>query len=194
MAGVGSPQGLKKESAKIWGIMLPHAALGRGRVRPRRHGTSGAPRSVGGAPRAQTTPGACTVRQSCQPMCQPGPQGLANRHARAGKRSAHRRTDRASGSLRAPIPELHLERVPGRGCAPASAHSAAAWKALAWSGCPVKACSTSVNRHGLVETPPTATRVWRIVSPSVSSATAADTDANAKEGRSRSLKECERLA
>ena len=44
------------------------------------------------------------------------------------------------------------------------------------------------TRQGLVPTPPRATRACRMRPPSISSATAADTTANSKEARSRTLR------
>jgi len=53
---------------------------------------------------------------------------------------------------------------------------------------PAIAVSTRGARQGLVPTPPSATRAWRMRPPSMSSATAAETTANSNDARSRTLR------
>ena len=74
------------------------------------------------------------------------------------------------------------------GFAPSPACSAAACKVALSARLPVRATSTSGRRHGLVPTPPAATRAERIVSRWMSSATAAETRANSKLARSRTFR------
>src|SRR5690606_1692765 len=64
------------------------------------------------------------------------------------------------------------------GLASRSAASAAAAKVTRVAGLPINACSASGERQGRVPTPPSATRAWRIVPPSVASTTAAEDSAN----------------
>src|SRR6266550_4133521 len=73
------------------------------------------------------------------------------------------------------------------GFAPASAASAAARNVAAFALRPTSARSASVERHGFVPTPPSATRAARMTPACKSTATAAEARAKAKLARSRTL-------
>src|SRR5262245_41285174 len=74
------------------------------------------------------------------------------------------------------------------GVAARSAASAASRKVLSVAGLPVRAPSASVERHGLVPTPPSAMRAYVMLSLAIVSTTAADARANSYDARSRSFK------
>src|SRR5437899_12631779 len=101
-------------------------------------------------------------------------------HARAPAVSTARTMARCMSSI--------LKSLCPRPCAPCAASAAARRSAAGSRSDPASAASTRGTRHGLVPTPPSATRACRIRAPSMSSATAADTTANSNEARSRTLR------
>src|SRR5436305_11305059 len=67
------------------------------------------------------------------------------------------------------------------------AASAAAWKVLSSAALPVRTCSASGERHGLVATPPSTSRAAWILLPWSSRAAPAEASANSYDARSRSF-------
>src|SRR5438105_4456144 len=84
-------------------------------------------------------------------------------HARAPAVSTARTMARCMSSI--------LKSLCPRPCAPCAASAAARRSAAGSRLAPAKAASTPGTRHGLVPTPPRATRAWRMRAPSISSAT-----------------------
>src|SRR5262249_26284182 len=80
-----------------------------------------------------------------------------------------------------------LNALSSCGCAPSIAIAAARWNTSRLTGWPISARSASLARHGLVATPPSASRASWMVWPWRSSAAAADASANANDARSRTL-------
>src|SRR5256886_4912897 len=107
-------------------------------------------------------------------------------HARAPAVSTARTRTRCMSSI--------LKLLCPRPCAPSAASPAAGRSTAGSRLAPASAASTRGTRHGLVPTPPRATRACRMRPPSISSATAADTTANSNEARSRTLRQWVRRA
>src|SRR5256885_15055348 len=100
-------------------------------------------------------------------------------HARAPAVSMARTMARCMSAL--------LNSLCPRPCAQLAASAAAERSAAGPRLAPARAASTCGSRQGFVPTPPRAMRACRIRELSISSATAADTTANSKEARSRTL-------
>src|ERR687892_726213 len=144
----------------------------------------------------------CSVRQARH--VELGGVGGAAGDLLAAVDAADRLSDESGGHARAPAISTArtmarcmssiLKSLCPRPWAPSAASAAAGRSAAGSRLAPASAVSTRETRQGLVPTPPRATRACRMRRPSASSATAADTTANSKEARSRTLRYFERRA